>query len=377
MTATQWLEVLASFSLQVLVVVSICRFITRAVKRSSDHSAIWTTCFFCIVLLAAGGLMLPRLHLVQPWALLEPQTLLTVGTTQGIIGRLLLAVWCIGAAASLIIWILRAYSVRRLLARCEVLSERKARLLFRNARLDERKRPRILVSDEVQSPFCLQLHEPTVVLPHFVLNGNIDDLRHMLMHELEHIKTNHPFHLFLQNVAQVICWFHPLIWNAARQASMAREFSCDDAATAHGTNSAAYLRTLLLIAERAEQRKKIAGIAFGRSPSELVLRAQRLVRAARGGQVQPRFVLPGRKSAMIILFCAASLMTLVTVPLDPLASSRSVWSPWPKWTAETVHCFGYVLRDYEPFDARVQLYELQCNPDAQRPLQENLLVNEL
>jgi hypothetical protein len=69
-------------------------------------------------------------------------------------------------------------------------------------------------------------------------------------------------------------------------------------------------------------------------------------------------------------------MALVTVPLDPLSSSRSVWSPWPSWTAEMLHCFGYTLRDYEPFDARVQLYELQHNCDPQGQAEIHLLVDD-
>jgi hypothetical protein len=118
-------------------------------------------------------------------------------------------------------------------------------------------------------------------------------------------------------------------------------------------------------------------MAFGKQPSELVLRAQRLVNLATGTQLRRRFVLPGRKAAICLLLCATGLMSTVTVPLDSLSSSRSFWSPWPKWTAETIHCFGYPLRDYEPFDGRVQLYEIQqsCNR-AQRLARSSYSVND-
>jgi beta-lactamase regulating signal transducer with metallopeptidase domain len=378
MTATQWLEVLASFSLQVLVVVVVCKVLTRAVARPSDHSAIWTTCFLCILSLAVAGLVLPRLHLFQPWSQLEPQTIMSASTAQNVIGKSLLAVWCVGACASLISWITSAYFVRRLLNRCEAQPTRYGKSLFDLAGLkfDRRRTPRVLISDEVQAPFCLQLHQPTVVLPRYLLDCSTEDLRHVLIHEFEHLNTNHPLHLFLQHAAQVICWFHPFVWNAAWHASMAREFSCDDAATAQRTNCAAYLRTLLHIAERGENRKYSAGIAFGRAPSELIMRARRLVKAATEPKLRRRFVLVGRRTAISILLCAAGLTAVLTIPLDPLSSSRATWSPWPKWTAGAVHCFGYALRDYEPFDGRVQLYELQRECDAQSSPQNDLVVND-
>jgi hypothetical protein len=49
----------------------------------------------------------------------------------------------------------------------------------------------------------------------------------------------------------------------------------------------------------------------------------------------------------------------VWLPTDPMASSRSAYSPWPTWTAEVFHLFGYKLRDYEQFDRRAQPYELR------------------
>jgi hypothetical protein len=53
------------------------------------------------------------------------------------------------------------------------------------------------------------------------------------------------------------------------------------------------------------------------------------------------------------------LASQIWIPCDPLASSRSVWSPWPRWTAESLHCFGVCLRDYERFDRRVSMHELR------------------
>jgi bla regulator protein blaR1 len=67
----------------------------------------------------------------------------------------------------------------------------------------------------------------------------------------------------------------------------------------------------------------------------------------------------GRKTANCILIGVTCLLCLVWIPSDPLASSRSMWSPWPKkWTAKSLHCFGFNLRDYEQYDRRIQIYEI-------------------
>lgn len=360
MTATQWLEVLFSYSLQVLIVIAACRLLERFIVRTGDRCAVWNSCFLCILVLGCAALLLPRLHLVQPWSRLEPHTLLTVTAAQVVIGRSILAVWCIGASVSLVRWIARGHQLRRVLRRCERLPAADVRRLLGTTKVDGNGRmlPTVLISDEADGPFCWQLHEPTVVLPRFLLEGSRDDLNHVLVHELEHLKTNHPLQLFFQHLAQVVCWFHPAVWNAGWRASLAREFTCDEAAANQGSDSAAYLRTLLHIAERCEQKKNPCAIGFGRSPSEIVLRARRLVQLANGGASRSGRFRLGRTAAICMLVAITCLTCLVWIPSDPLASTRSVWSPWPRWTAKSLHCFGCNLRDYEQYDRRVQMYEI-------------------
>jgi hypothetical protein len=186
MTATQWLEILVSYSLQVLVVVMACTWLERAIARTTDRCAVWNACFLSILVLGGAALLLPRLHLIQPWSRLQPQTLLTVSAAQAAIGRLLLAVWCIGASVSLIRWITRSHELRQMLRRCEHLPGQQVQSLLglTNAVHDERNLPCVLISDETDGPFCWQLHQPTVVLPRFLLEGSREDLGHVLVHEL-------------------------------------------------------------------------------------------------------------------------------------------------------------------------------------------------
>src|SRR3954471_22636089 len=274
MTATQWLEGVASYSLQVLVVVAACTFLERAVAKTSDRCGIWSTCFLSILFLGCSALILPRLHLIQPWSQLEPHTVVTVSAAQNILGRLLLAVWCLGSSVAMIRWIIRGQRLRRALSKCQRLPAKDVRLLLGQTNVVPTgdQLPEVLVSDEADGPFCWQLHRPTIVIPRFLLEGRNEDLRHVLLHELEHLATNHPLQLFCQHILQVTCWFHPAVWTAASRASLMREFTCDEAAANSGADSAAYLRTLLRIAERCERNQSASAIAFGRTSSEIVLR---------------------------------------------------------------------------------------------------------
>lgn len=360
MTASQWLEVLISFSVQVAILITVCTILERVVVQTSDRCTVWNTFFLSVLLLGVGAILLPRLHLIHPWTHLEPQSVLAVSATQSAIGSLVLFIWCIGAFLSLVRWIMRGYFLRRVLQRCERLSDEKAHKLLALVRSDfpGRVQPMVLISDDADGPFCWQFHRPTLVLPRFLLDGDANDLRHVLLHELEHLKTNHPAQLFLQHLAQVVCWFHPSVWRAGAIASLVRELTCDEVAARVGAGSAAYLRTLLHIAERCEQKRNISAIGFSRTPSEIVLRARRLVELAKNPQpTGPRRRL-GRTAACATVLAAMVASSLVWIPSDPLASPRSLWSPWPKWTAQALHCFGYSLRDYEEFDRRTQVYEL-------------------
>jgi beta-lactamase regulating signal transducer with metallopeptidase domain len=360
MTATQWFETLASFSLQVLVLIAVCKLLERALVHPSDRCALWNLGFLCVLALACAAVLLPRLHILRPWSWFAPQTLVNISAAQGVIAQFLLAVWCFGAAVSLLQWLIRAGVLQQTLRRCEPLPRGQVESLIRPpcGNGGDPDLPTVLISDEADGPFCWQFHRPTVVLPRFLLEGSQDDLRHILVHELEHLRGEHPLQLFWQQVAQVVCWFHPAVWRAGSRASLMREFVCDEAAARHGADSAAYLRTLLRIAERYEQKRNQAAIGFVKTPSEISLRARRLAELAKKPAPKNNSGRIHRRAATCILLEVTCLLYFVCLPLDSLASPRSVWSPWPSWTASSLHCFSWNLRDYEQFDRRVQPFEI-------------------
>jgi beta-lactamase regulating signal transducer with metallopeptidase domain len=285
-----------------------------------------------------------------------------VSSVQGVVGRLLLIVWATGAAVAAVKWIARELWLRKILSQCRLLSSNEVQLLMgeihHNANTGEL--PRVFISDENLGPCCWQMHRPTILLPQFIMDGSPEDLHHVLIHEMEHLRTNHPLYLFLQQLTQIICWFHPAVWAAACRATLAREYVCDDAATMQSTSCAAYLRTLLRIAERqCDVNRTFQAIGFSKARSEIILRAHRLAHLARNSCKEDHQHMLRKRTIIGVIVLIACVLSQVWIPLDSMSSSRSSWSPWPAWTARAGHYFGWNLRDYERFDRRVQPYELR------------------
>jgi beta-lactamase regulating signal transducer with metallopeptidase domain len=192
-------------------------------------------------------------------------------------------------------------------------------------------------------PYCWQFSRPVIVLPCPLLQAPADILRPIVLHELAHLRANHPLHLFLQHVVEILFWYHPAIWQAARRANLQRELVADYHAVASREEAVHYLRGLLLMSKRNDSTHGLpVGLALLGSRSEIQERVKRLVERT-WEQIQPARQWSQMSNQLLV---AASCL-LVWIPLDPASSSRSMWSPWPEWTAVALHAMGISVRDYE------------------------------
>ncbi|HEY1600649.1 MAG TPA: M56 family metallopeptidase [Pirellulales bacterium] len=79
-------------------------------------------------------------------------------------------------------------------------------------------------------------------------------LNAILAHELIHLRRGDTAAAFVQLVAQLFWWFHPLVWWANREARRERERACDEeVVTGLGCRPADYARALLDVLERQSQ----------------------------------------------------------------------------------------------------------------------------
>ncbi len=347
-------EILVGIVLQVLMVVLAAFVIERSLEHPKSICHLWTACFLSILGLVGAAMLLPHFRPDTVWLNASGDTLMAVVTWETAIGKAIVIAWSIGILLIAVLRIIRYFLlVRFLTTRCEPIATEVVDLVVRS-RAELPDRLQLLVSDDIQGPFCWQLHRPTIVLPRYLLAEGGHALRHVLLHELEHLRTNHPVQLFLQRLCTTILWFHPAVWWAGRRAELAREFHCDEVAVRDDGMVSAYLRTLIAIAERGLESPSCV-LAFGRRRSAIAKRTEKLVRLA---EMQTRF--SGRRQSLSLagLLLVALIATQAWLPVNVLASSRSRWSPWPKWSARVLHDFGISARDFEPFDERFALHDL-------------------
>jgi bla regulator protein blaR1 len=363
MTAPQFLELAVSLSLQVALVIALTQAICRfARRRVIVQCRLWTCCYVLMLLIVAGGLLLPHWRPMRPWSELSPATIVGMASFETHTGRMAFMVWLVGVAAAtasfVASWVIQARGVRR----CRPIPSEQLGLSGELPMKDGNGRTVAFVSGpDVSAPCCWQLHQPYVVLPYSVLQLGRRQRAFIIRHELEHLRLQHPLQVFLQHVVGIVFWFHPMVWWASNQSALIREFACDEAALETRTDVVDYLRTLLTIVEQtAGHAGQTPGmLAFGIGHGVIARRARRLVFLEQSGTVTASRDTTGWKSLALAATAATGLVAAtVWMPVDVLVSARADWSPWPHWSAGLLHDFGIVVRDYELYDKRTQIHEV-------------------
>ncbi|QDV40730.1 Regulatory protein BlaR1 [Stieleria neptunia] len=359
MNASQLFETVTSLPLQVLIVVIAVVLLSRFVDQAASSCRLWTIGFLSILGLIACGFLFPHLRLIHNGGGLSESAARNLFVTQVWIIKIMAVIWTIGFSSVLIRRLGRIIVLSQFFAqRCRVMTDEEIASLPLDGQDALPENLRWLVSFETHSPFCWQLQRPTIVLPSCLLREDEDVLRHVLLHELEHLRTNHPLQHFLQGTCNALLWFHPAIWWAARNAELTREFHCDEVAANVGNTIASYLKTLAKIAEQ-NRGAPACTLAFGRRKSALIRRTEHLISRIESTQIRNSSRTQTRtRLAIGCLFLVVLVVSQLWLPVNVLASSRTRLSPWPTWTAKILHDFGVSVRDYERFDARHDLNEL-------------------
>jgi beta-lactamase regulating signal transducer with metallopeptidase domain len=276
----------------------------RRLARPRLRGLLWTLVLLKLLLPPTLASPVAVVEGPEPWAPATPPIALA-------------AVWLLGA---LLLGALLATRLRRLRRRFPAAPTpaRVERPLRRAARrLGLRRLPRVAVAREARSPAVFGALRPVVVLPEALArDGTPRDLEHVLLHELAHVRRGDLALQALFHAAQVVYWFHPLVWLAARRAHAARELSCDaTVAAALGRRAREYRSTLVRLAAPVFGMPFPGGAGIAGSPS-LLLQRLRLLQAP-----APR---PGRiRRAGAV--ASAAVLALSVLPMgaaDPLAAAR-------------------------------------------------------
>lgn len=124
--------------------------------------------------------------------------------------------------------------------------------------------PQVRLTAPGNTPALVGLHQPILLLPGDWASRFTDrSLRHVLLHELLHIRHRDLFWNWVATAVQALHWFNPLVWFVVNRFQADRELRCDAGALAilAPTERLDYGRTLLSIQESFFAPPAIAGLA--------------------------------------------------------------------------------------------------------------------
>ena len=145
----------------------------------------------------------------------------------------------------------------------------------------------VVETDKVTSPALYGFLRPRLLLPTGILSKlNKEQLRHVFLHELAHLKRGDIYFGWLTALLQTLHWFNPLVWYAFHKMRVDRELACDELAISamkSGENNE-YGKTIVslledfsapqytpglagILEEKSQLRHRISMIANGRKGS--------------------------------------------------------------------------------------------------------------
>jgi beta-lactamase regulating signal transducer with metallopeptidase domain len=129
-------------------------------------------------------------------------------------------------------------------------------------RLGVKRDVRLIVTSRPIGPAVFGLLRPSILLPEALLAGNSRErVELILSHELIHFRRGDIIAGKLQLIAQLVWWFHPLVWWANREACRERERCCDGEVVSDvGCKPASYARALLSVVEQKSLLRPLVAI---------------------------------------------------------------------------------------------------------------------
>lgn len=140
------------------------------------------------------------------------------GARPGALLSWLVLVWMAGVTALGSLYLGNLLKFRRIRLAARPVGGSASRVLQGcKAELRVRRTVQILETDAVESPIVVGWLCPTILLP-LGLGVRLDAvrLRHVLLHELAHVKRNDVLVSWLAALAQLVHWFNPAVWQAGR-----------------------------------------------------------------------------------------------------------------------------------------------------------------
>jgi uncharacterized protein (TIGR03435 family) len=161
---------------------------------------------------------------------------------------LLVALWAVGCAVVLAVWIVRwTRAYRAVRAAMPYDTGREVTILRRLEAPSQSRRPlAVRLSDATIEPGVFGVWRPVLLWPRAMSAHLSDDqIETILVHELSHVRRRDNLTALAHGLVQALCWFHPLVWWIGARLVDERERACDEAVVRAGRDRQVYAESLL------------------------------------------------------------------------------------------------------------------------------------
>jgi beta-lactamase regulating signal transducer with metallopeptidase domain len=287
---------------------------------------------------------------------------------------LLLVIWLLGAAALVIRILGQDFRFAARVGRTRMVTDPEVLQILDECRRKMRIRfpLSLLATDEVETPALYGVVHPRLLVPEgLVENFSAEELRHIFLHELAHVKRRDLATHWLMTLAQVVHWFNPLVWLALGRMQVERELACDALALEHDDSreTQSYGRTLIKLMERLVQprlKPGVVGFLEGNEPIKERIQSIATFEAGKTSRWQMLAAVP------LFLLGLALLTDAKTSPKEP-AGLVGLWTAEGS-AADSVAGHDGVLRGEVGFapgkrgkafdlNGRDQFIEIESNPE--------------
>lgn len=146
------------------------------------------------------------------------------------IGMILCSLWIIGIIGMIVLALKSIIRFKTFKKSALPLQNPAIRRLFRNClnEMNITKKIPVYSTAFLKSPIITGLFKPCIYLPiHLISDYNANDIRYMLLHELQHYKYKDALINYIMNFVSILYWFNPFVWYALKEMRNDREIACD------------------------------------------------------------------------------------------------------------------------------------------------------
>lgn len=185
----------------------------------------------------------------------------------------------------------------------------------------------LVETDAIASPGLFGFIRPRLLLPRGLFSKfSREELRHVFLHELAHVKRHDIFAGWVMLVLQAVHWFNPFVWLAFYRMRADRELACDALALscAQTGENESYGLTIIKLLEhfgRSSLRPGLAGILENKQQMKERINMIAKFRKTERGLALAVFVLAGLMFATLTLSCGRSAAQTPAPATPPQAAA--------------------------------------------------------